>query len=509
MGRSNLSASKRSMPHDPQAEEAILGSILLENGAFVAAVGAGLTGDDFFGDGSLSIWEAMLALYQRDEPIDNITLRAELDRRGDLERVGGQARISSLIDGLPAVANVADYVRIVKNHAVCRHLARVCFETGTKALEGGQDPAGLGARLRGHLDAIAVVGDWRSDLEICSLASILEDPEALCGPSVVVPRLAWAGRVTLLAAREKEGKSTLVSGAASAVTNGAFWLDAVAPRGKVMWICVEEHKNDLGKRLEEFGADPQIDVVSVKHGARDPLAAIHSAVAERRPALVIIDTLSTLVAHCADSPDPGNSAAWVAIMSALTRIARDTNAALILIHHARKSDGKYRDSSAIGAGVDAIIEMSVKSGDGNARNLQVRARWRVDDYSIRLVDHRYELISGPLEARVLQHVSRHPGCSMRALREAVGGRTAAIGEAVEQLIDNEDLENRGDKKSMRLHAVGGSQPRNHPHEEVVPDSGSALVPRASQPEPGVVPPRQPLWVGRGTAPAPDSDVIEL
>ena len=503
---------ERAMPHDAETERAILGSVLLDNGAFTVAVDAGLVADDFFDDGHLLVWKAMVALDRRDEPIDNVTLRAELEGSDALQRAGGCSRISALIDGLPTTANVVHYAAIVKRHAARRRLIVACDVTIKKALVADEDADALGEQLRGRLDQIGVVGEVRSGLEIRSLASILEDPEALQPPTVVAPLLAWAGRVTLLAAREKGGKSTLATGAASAVSSGASWLHAMALSGSVLWFGLEEHTSDLVARLHRFGADPErVFVVDALRTTGDPLTAMRAAVEKLRPTLVVIDTLAALVEHVSGRPDPGSSTAWVPIMSALTRIARDTNAAILLLHHARKSDGRYRDSSAIGAGVDAIIEMSGESGNSNARRLRVQARWRVDDYSIRLVEHRYELTSRnmALEARVLQHVSGHPGCSMRALRKAVGGRTAAIGEAVEQFIDNEVLENHGDEKSMRLHPVGGSQPRNHPHEEVVPDSGSALVPRASQPEPGVVPPRQPQWVGRGTTPDPDSDVIEI
>ena len=238
---------------------------------------------------------------------------------------------------------------------------------------------------------------------------------------------------------------------------------------------------------------------------------MHAAVAKLRPTLVIIDTLAALVEHLNDRPDPGSSTAWTPIMVALARIARDTNAAVVLLHHARKSDGKYRDSSAIGAGVDAIIEMSEGSGDRSVRHLRVRARWPVDDYSIRLIENRFELASGglPLDKRVLQYIKAHPGCSMNGVRSGVTGKATTIGKEVRRLIDSGTVENRGDDKSMRLQALGGSRRRNHSDEEPVPDSGSPLVPRASQWGPGVVPTGQPLRVGRGTAPDSDSDVIEL
>ena len=245
------------MPYDAETERAILGSILLDNSVFTVALDAGLTGSDFFSAGNQFIWEAMLALRHRDESIDALTLCAELGRSGALQRIGGRARISALIDGLPNAANVAHYAAIVKRHAASRHLIRACDETIDEARVADQAPAALSERLRARLDAICVTGVVHSGLEIRSLASILEDPEALRPPTVVVPRLAWAGRVTLLAAREKGGKSTTATASAAAVSRGGSWLDAVTATGSVIWFGLEEHTSDLVARVCEWDADPK------------------------------------------------------------------------------------------------------------------------------------------------------------------------------------------------------------------------------------------------------------
>ena len=80
---------------------------------------------------------------------------------------------------------------------------------------------------------------------IRTLAAILADPKALQPPRAVVERFAWSGRVTLLAAREKAGKSTLISALASAASTGRRFLGDETIQGRVLIIGLEEHLNDL------------------------------------------------------------------------------------------------------------------------------------------------------------------------------------------------------------------------------------------------------------------------
>lgn len=291
-----------------------------------------------------------------------------------------------------------------------------------------------------------------------SLADILSDPTVLEPPVPVVPRLAWRGRVTLLAAREKAGKSTLVTAAASPVTTGGHWLGDMTTTGPVLIIALEEHMGDLAARCQEWGADPsRLYIVDSLATAGEPMNAIRAAVDEVEPALLIVDTLAALVAHLTDRPDPGSSTAWTPIMAALTRIARETDAAVLLLHHARKSDGAYRDSTAIGAGVDVIALMSEDGQDADVRRIKVKARWAVPDYSVRMMSGRYELSSGEvsLDARVLLHIESHPGTSMRALRSAITGANTAIDAAVSRLIERGALQDHGDATTGRqLHTAG-------------------------------------------------------
>ena len=325
---------------------------------------------------------------------------------------------------------------------------------------GSRSPAAAPSGIRGVLAKLEAEENAQEPAPLArTLASILVDPAAVRPPSVVVPRLAWSGRVSLLAAREKAGKSTLATAAAAAVTQGGLWLGEPAGSGRVLWLGLEEHLADLASRCVAWGTDPErFLIVDSLLTAGDPLVVLRTMVEDIRPALLVVDTLAALVMSL--NPDPGSSSAWVPIMGALARIARETDTAVILLHHARKSDGQYRDSSAIGAGVDVILEMSEDGQDAAARRVRVKARWQVADYSVRLTDGpdrggRYELASGEvsLDARVLLYVQEHPGAT-RAVRTGVSGKATAVDAAVVRLLKRAALEDRGGPTGRSLYVVG-------------------------------------------------------
>ncbi len=96
----------RPLPQNPDAERAVLGSILINNNAFYRVVGL-IDTEDFFKDSHRAIFATMRKLAEQSREIDMLTLKDELSKRVQLEQVGGAAYISSLADGIPDVANVA------------------------------------------------------------------------------------------------------------------------------------------------------------------------------------------------------------------------------------------------------------------------------------------------------------------------------------------------------------------------------------------------------------------
>src|SRR5690349_17705939 len=108
-------------PQNLEAEESVLGAMLLSPGA-IGAVSEVLDAGDFYRESHAKIYRAALALYAKGEPVDAITLVDELEERSELEAVGGRVRLHELAALVPATANAAHYARIVREMATLRGL---------------------------------------------------------------------------------------------------------------------------------------------------------------------------------------------------------------------------------------------------------------------------------------------------------------------------------------------------------------------------------------------------
>ncbi|MDP9361209.1 MAG: replicative DNA helicase [Acidobacteriota bacterium] len=133
-------ALDRPMPQSPDAERAVLGSILINNHAFYRVVGT-INTEDFFRDAHRTIFATMRRLAEQSREIDPLTLREELAKNAQLEQVGGSAYVASLVDGIPDIANVERYARIVKEKSTLRRLIVMGNSVMRAALDAPSEPA--------------------------------------------------------------------------------------------------------------------------------------------------------------------------------------------------------------------------------------------------------------------------------------------------------------------------------------------------------------------------------
>ena len=114
-------------PHDIEAEQAVIGSMLTDKDAVLDAVET-LKPDDFYRQDNKTIYEAILNLYAKAEAIDVITVKAELVGLGKLEAIGGLEYLAILPDKVPTTANVDKYIRIVQEKSILRSLIKASNE---------------------------------------------------------------------------------------------------------------------------------------------------------------------------------------------------------------------------------------------------------------------------------------------------------------------------------------------------------------------------------------------
>ena len=122
-------------PHDLEAEQAVIGSMLTDKEAVIAAIET-LSDDDFYREDNKIIYSAIMNLYNRGEPIDIITLKSELSSMGKFEAVGGLEYLAELPEKVPTTANVDKYIKIVEEKSTLRTLIR----TANELITLGYDP---------------------------------------------------------------------------------------------------------------------------------------------------------------------------------------------------------------------------------------------------------------------------------------------------------------------------------------------------------------------------------
>ena len=127
--------SIRVPPQSLEAEEAVLGGVLLDNRA-MDAVNEILDADDFYRESHRKVFAALLELDELREPADVVTLTDRLQRRGDLEAVGGAAAVAELAERTATAANVSHYARIVKDKAILRRLSEIATDIVTQTTDG-------------------------------------------------------------------------------------------------------------------------------------------------------------------------------------------------------------------------------------------------------------------------------------------------------------------------------------------------------------------------------------
>jgi replicative DNA helicase len=114
-------------PHDIEAEQAVLGSMLTDKEAVVSSIEI-LRANSFYREDNKAIFQAMFDLYAKNEPIDIVTVKSELVSQGNFDRIGGIEYLASLPDKVPTSANVDKYIKIVDEKAALRELINTSNE---------------------------------------------------------------------------------------------------------------------------------------------------------------------------------------------------------------------------------------------------------------------------------------------------------------------------------------------------------------------------------------------
>lgn len=158
-------------PQHIEAEQSVLGAILLENEALLKALEI-LRPEHFYRPAHRKILEAVLVLFERNEPIDQLTLTDVLRRRNQLEEVGGATYLATLMEAVPTAANVYHHARMVRESAILRSLINVATEIIAECYEHTEDVEELLDRAE---RLIFEISEKRVNAAFANLKDLLKD----------------------------------------------------------------------------------------------------------------------------------------------------------------------------------------------------------------------------------------------------------------------------------------------------------------------------------------------
>jgi replicative DNA helicase len=213
---------ERVPPQDKEAEQAVLGGMLLSKAAIADVIDVLNAGSDFYEPRHQSIYRAILDLYGRGEPADPITVSDELTKSGEIGRVGGESYVHSLVQMVPSAANAEYYAEIVHEKAVRRrfvefghrvvHLAHEGDADGDELVNAVQADLNASATVRENSDA-ALIGDGFDDyLDRLEARQRGETAKGVPTGFTDLDQLTnglHPGQIIIIAGRPAMGKSTL------------------------------------------------------------------------------------------------------------------------------------------------------------------------------------------------------------------------------------------------------------------------------------------------------------
>lgn len=262
----------RSLPHNIEAEQWVLGSMLKEKTSIASAVEV-LKSEDFYRDAHKTLFTTMLELFQKDMPVDMVTLANELTSKQKLEAVGGITYISEIYSTAISTANVTSYIKIVSEKAMLRKLIRASTEIIEESYNKQDDVEGVLDKAENRIFNIA---DKRNTADFEPMHVVLErgfleierlfnNKGEITGVPSGFPELDGmtsgfqSGDMVLIAARPSMGKTTFALNLAQ---------HAALRAGKSIAVfSLEMSKEQLAYKL--LCAEANVDMLKLRTGNLD------------------------------------------------------------------------------------------------------------------------------------------------------------------------------------------------------------------------------------------------
>lgn len=351
-------------PHNIDAEASALGAALLAPAAAETLAGT-IAPRDFYRPQHQLVADAIVALLASGDAVDAVTVGEHLRRTGQLDNAGGFEFLLELQNATPAISNVAQYARIVRDTAALRRLIGVAAQIADLGYTSTSDPGLALARagdLMGALGSGAL--DVASTLEVANIAALLGtnlEPEQ---PSFFRRSdggsLLYAGKMHTLQAEPSSGKSWIAL---------HIIAEILAMGGSCVYVDYEDTAPTALRRLLALGVTPKILEDRVRHLApQGRLGIVERAELDRllddlNPDLVVIDGVANALSREGLSEDDApDYVKWVNLLP--RPIARTGAAVLMLDHVVKDKEQQGRWARGTGAKLGEV--------DGAAYQVKVR-----------------------------------------------------------------------------------------------------------------------------------------
>ncbi len=475
------------VPVDIDAELAVLGSCLLDS-SNVAPLRAFLQARDFYRETNGAVYEAILALDERAEPIDFLTVRAELERTNRIDFVSGPSFLASLLNAVPTSIHAQHYAKIVKRKSTRRQaidyasqVARLAYEDESEDYLSVAAAMLEGVRAGAATDSVNGAAPSRfKPLSLSELRAIPAAPDLVKG---LIPTDANVGLIAPYACF----KSFLLLDLGLSVAAGMPWAGKPTYSGPVVYIC-GEGRSKIARRVDAWGIARRVDVDALPFriipnmprlmDAREVDELITAIRGEGVPVLIIFDTLARAMMG-GDENSARDTSLFVAAMDKIR--AAFGGPAVMYAHHEGWTGGRGRGSSNLPAALDTELRIerqgelatltSSKQKDGDDSIPVVfkarRVELGVDEDGELITSLVLDLVSGPVERRptpddvqeqaVLAFVKAKPGVSENAIRKAIPPPCFTendVRKAVRRLLLSGKVRSEeGPRNSMALYAV--------------------------------------------------------
>lgn len=293
---------RRVPPHSVEAEQAVLGGILLDNKNFHAVVDT-VAAEDFYIPAHALIYEACLALYRANTPVDPVTLVEQLKAEGALEKVGGMVYLAELGESVVSASHIEHYAEIVRDKALQRSLIAACAEIIGNSFDASD---GVDALLDASEQSLFSLATRKGSKQLFTSADLVKnflsdlerrysDPDSLFGVTSGYARLDQMttgfqpSDLIILAARPSMGKTAFALNIAMRA--------AINQQVAVAIYSLEMSKEQLIMRM--LSVFSKVNLSKLRRGNLDDQdwRQVHHAVEELSRARIFIDdtpSLSTL-----------------------------------------------------------------------------------------------------------------------------------------------------------------------------------------------------------------------